>query len=88
MVEINPSAPQPKDFNPANGNMQAQLQPFQVGGGWDAYKNWLGPEGYKKFQSMLCQNISTQINRDKEKEQKRKEIMRKSIDGETDIYSP
>ena len=85
---------QPKQtkFDPKAGKKPPALpgmppnKPFQVGKGWGAYKTWLGPEGYKKFQSMLCQNISHQMGQAKIKEQKRKEIMKKSIEGKTDIY--
>ncbi len=89
MVEVNPTAPSPNNPTGPQGasNSPPASGTFDVGGGWGAYKEWLGPEGYKKFQEMLCQNISAQINHDREKEQETKEIMKKSIEGETDIYS-
>ena len=87
MVEINSSAPDPNNSVGGAGNQPPPSKPFDVGGGWGAYKEWLGPEGYKKMQEMLCQSVSRQINKDKEKEQETKEIMRKSIEGDADIYS-
>ncbi len=99
MVEINPSAPNPHDPShkanphaPAPKPIQANIvpqgnKPFPKTGGWGAYKTWLGPKGYKEFQGMLCKNISHEISQEKVKEQKRKEVMRKSIDGDTDIYN-
>ncbi len=90
MVEINPSEPTPTTLNlPQGGSSNAPPAQgtFKVGsGGWDAYKEWLGPEDYKKFQAMLCQSVSRQINHDKEKSKEAKEVMRKSIEGEQDIY--
>lgn len=90
MVEINPSLPQQgKSYGaqkPPASPLPTGNQTFEPGKGWQSYKNWLGDAGYKKFQEMLCQNISHQIGQEKAKEQKRKEVMRKSIEGKTDIY--
>ena len=89
MTEVNPSAPNP---NKANGKNNAPpppkiFDPSAGGGGWGAYKSFLGEKGYKKFQQNLCQGIAQQIQKNKQKEEQRKEVMRKSIDGDTDIYS-
>lgn len=94
MTEINPTGPNPN--KPTQGQDHGYFippdkkadNPFEPTKGWDAYKDWLGEKGYKKFQEMLCQNISHEIGQEKIKEQTRKEVMKKSIEGDTDIFSP
>lgn len=93
MVEVNPSAPKPSGPGKGGGAKPDPIlpgnktfNPSAGGGGWGAYKAFLGEKGFKKFQTMLCQQISSQIQKNQAKEAKRKEVMKKSIEGKTDIY--
>lgn len=90
MTEVNPSAPHPKQpkatgKTPSPPGGPKVFDPNAGGGGWGAYKAFLGDKGFKKFQNQLCQGIAQQIQKNKQKEEKRKEMMKKSFEGKN-IY--
>ncbi len=75
----NSGSPPPPPF-PGAGDRPQQFQ----GSGWGAFKKWLGPEGYAKFEASLCESISRQINKDKEQQQKASRRLKRSETGESD----
>lgn len=64
-----PSGP-PGKFDPSSG------------GGWGAYEKWMGEKNFKMFQKNICEAISKQIGKDKEKSHEASERLKKSATGE------
>lgn len=89
---VNPSQP-PQTHNPVDDHHHASQSAFPGGGhtfkaggpGFSSFKNWLGPKGYKQFQQTLCQQISTEIKRQKEEAKKASDQLKRSAKGE-DLY--
>ena len=55
--------------------------PFQ-GSGWGAFRKWLGPIGYQKFQSMLCKEISREMQKIRQRHKKACENLKDAMKGE------
>ena len=60
--------------------------PFDAGaggGGMAAFEKWLGPAGYAKFMSNLCQMINQEIAREQRQAKRASETLRKSETGQS-----
>jgi len=74
-------APPPNPNSPPPGPNSPPTPNYFHGGGWGAFKKWLGPADYAKFENNLCQAINNQIGQDKARNQKAARELRKSETG-------
>lgn len=81
-----PEGPQGASTNPFahwNDAPASGYKPFTGGGGgFDAFKKWLGEDGFKQFQKTLCQSISDQMKTDQQIMEKAARKLKAAAKGE------
>ncbi|MCH9611970.1 MAG: hypothetical protein S4CHLAM102_04500 [Chlamydiia bacterium] len=86
----NPTGPSSPNPTPPQSGPSSNVPGFTPIGGsgedpWQSFKNFLGPEGYKKFMNGLCQSINQDISRQTKKMHEASEKLKRAELGEDDI---
>lgn len=68
------------DQMPSSGSYSESIS-SNMGSGWDAFKSFLGPNGFKKFQQILMNMIRNQINQEQQKAKKATENLKLAEEG-------
>lgn len=80
---LGPSTP----LSPANTDRPvtpfpvASASPNFSGGGWGSFEQFMGPKDFKEFQANICKQITQEIAKDRKRQKKAAEELRKSETG-------
>ena len=85
MVEFNPENPPPVGGNKTHGSTNPpphKQAPFQGGGSWKNYEQWMGKKNFKEFQRNICMGIARQIGKDQKRAKEAADKLKKAETGQ------